>query len=90
MRAAIVATVILTSNPAWAGCHRFSIWHYPWRQTCRVTPIIPVAFEAPLPEPRPIEIPIPSLTDIDWGSPPDDDTRGRLMLRTTLQPKDDQ
>lgn len=35
-----------------------------------------------------IEIPIPSLADIDWGQPPDDDERGRLMLRGLLRKED--
>jgi hypothetical protein len=34
-------------------------------------------------------IPLPDLANIDWGHPPDDDTRGRLLLRVILQGKED-
>jgi hypothetical protein len=35
------------------------------------------------------DIPLPDLVDIDWGHPPDEDTRGRLLLRVILQGKED-
>ena len=79
-------------SPAFA-CHKFSVWKYPWPQSCRVTALAPpmirsrARLELVLPAPR--EILLPSLTDIDWGHGPDDELRARLMLRVILQGKDD-
>lgn len=92
MRGAIVPIVLALATPAQAHC--YSIWHYPWRQSCGATALAPPMIRSRariavvLPAPRPIEIPLPSLTDIDWGQLPDDELRGRLMLRATLQGKE--
>lgn len=89
-RAALSAIAILAAQPAEA-CHRFHIWKYPWRQTCRVTALAPTGIRSlqkieVVPVER--EIPLPSLTDIDWGTSPDDELRGRLWLRATLRKED--
>jgi hypothetical protein len=94
--ATVVLIVLLAVEPAAASkCHHFSIWNYPRRQTCRVTALAPASIRSrarisvALPVPRPIDIPLPDLVNIDWGQPPNDETRGRLMLRTMLQGKED-
>jgi hypothetical protein len=92
---AVIAITLALEPAAAAKCHHFSIWKYPWRQSCRMTALAPSSIRSRarinviLPVPRPIEIPLPDLTNIDWGQLPDDDARGRLMLRATLQGKED-
>lgn len=96
MRAAAIVLIVLLAalEPAAAAkCHHFSIWKYPWRQSCRMTALAPPAIRSrsriDVIVPATREIPLPSLTDIDWGHPLDDEQRGRVMLRIMLQGKDD-
>jgi hypothetical protein len=90
---AVIAITLALEPAAAAKCHHFSIWKYPWRQNCRMTALAPPSIrsrarlEIILPAAR--EIPMPSLTNIDWGQAPDDELRGRLLLRVILQGKDD-
>ena len=91
MRAALVLALAALAVPAEAHC--YSRWYYPWPQKCgakrmlderaRVWSVEIVA----MPPER--EISLPDLLDIDWGHGPDDELRGRLLLRATLQRKDD-
>jgi hypothetical protein len=83
------AVFLLATGPASAACHRYSIWHYPWPQRCQRDEVYPTKTihaepEAPLTSVK--EIPLPFLTDIVWGNAPDEDMRGRLMLRAALSP----
>lgn len=85
-RAALLAAIIGLSSPAFAGCHKYSIWKFPWPQRCPpaerrliagdIVPLPPVLDRDP-------EIPLPSLDGIDWGSCPED-MRARLLLRAAL------
>jgi len=34
MRKMLTIALLLSSTPAWA-CHHYSVWNYPWKQTCR-------------------------------------------------------
>jgi hypothetical protein len=101
-KTAIVLVGLTTlTQPAWA-CHKFSIWRYPRPQLCHATALAPrSALRLPHaridvslipPSPRRVETPalefsLPSLSDIVWGSPPDDELRGKLLLRVLLQGK---
>lgn len=90
---AFVLWSIFSAPPANAACHKFSVWKYPWPQRCKVTALAPPTIRSRariavvLPAPR--EIPLPSLIDIEWGHAPDDELRGRLLLRIILQAKED-
>lgn len=94
-RAIIAALAMLVAIDTASACHRFSRWYYPYRQTCRVTALAPASIrsrariDVALPVPRPIGIPLPDLTNIDWGQLPDDELRGRLLLRVILNGKED-
>lgn len=69
------------------SCHKFSIWHYPWPQTCGTKHL---AYQAnvsfPLPPERDADMALPDLPLI-WlnTSEPDDETRGKLMLLGVLR-----
>jgi hypothetical protein len=100
-RAALAVIVIALATDSADACHRFHRWSYPWPQSCRATALAPKsAFRLPrakidvslraAPPARPVSPPaisIPSLTDIDWGRAPDDELRGRLLLRVILEGK---
>jgi hypothetical protein len=102
-RAALAVIAITLATDADAHCYR--IWRYPTPQHCKATALVgpKSAFRLPhakidvslraAPPARPVspvpEISIPSLTDIDWGRAPDDELRGRLLLRVILQGKED-
>jgi hypothetical protein len=101
-RAALAAPfVLLMAVDTADACHRFRVWNYPTRQTCRVTALAPKsAFRLPRakinvslnmptrPVVLPPAIPLPDLANIEWGQLPDDELRGRLLLRVILQSKD--
>jgi hypothetical protein len=81
----------LTPQPAYAtrrsGCHKFSVWNYPYPQTCEAhhrlfRADVPIQVTFPLPPSR--ELDMPDLT-ADWGNEPDPETRGRLMLHALLR-----
>ena len=99
--AAIVPIVLTLATDSATACHRFHYWAYHRPQSCRVTALAPrsavrlpnARIDIALPAPRHIappaqEFSLPDLTDIEWGSPPDDELRGRLLLRVILQGKE--
>jgi len=103
-RAALAVIAITLATDSADACHHYQRWYYPRPQSCRVTALAPKsAFRLPraridvslraAPPARPVSpvpaISIPSLTDIDWGRAPDDELRGRLLLRVILQGKED-
>lgn len=75
------------SPSAVAACHKYSIWRYPWPQTCGTKHL---AYQAnvsfPLPPERDADMALPDLPLI-WlnTSEPDDETRGKLMLLGVLR-----
>lgn len=91
-RAALLAAIIGLTPPviptAFAGCHKYSVWNYPWPQRCPPPTerhhIIAAAFPLPPVLERPPDMPLPSLDGIDWGPPCPEDVRARLLLRATL------
>jgi hypothetical protein len=102
-RAALAVIVIALATDSADACHHYRVWLYPQPQSCRMTALAPrsairlpraridVSLKA-APPARPVSPPaisIPSLTDIDWGRAPDDELRGRLLLRVILQGKED-
>jgi hypothetical protein len=103
-RAISAIVLLLATDEARAACHRYSVWKYPRPQTCRVTALAPrsalpvsrarinVSLNRPAPHrivtPAPAILLLPSLTNIDWGQLPDDELRGRLLLRVILQGKE--
>jgi hypothetical protein len=98
-RAALAAFAMLLAIDEAEACHRYSRWFYPRPQSCRVTALTPRSIRLPrvrinvvLPPHRiatPVsDIPLPDLANIDWGQLPDDDLRGRLLLRVILQGKE--
>lgn len=100
--AAIVPIVLTLATDSATACHRFHYWAYHRPQSCRVTALAPrsavrlphtridVNLAAPTRSimPPPVEFSLPSLTDIEWGAPPDDETHGKLLLRVLLQGKE--
>jgi hypothetical protein len=76
--AIIIAT--LTPDPAFAACHKFSVWHYPWVQRCPVR----VAALSPLPPVKETGFILPELTPITGDEPSDEVTRARLLLHGYL------
>jgi hypothetical protein len=101
-RAAIVAALLLMAMDSADACHRYQRWYYPYPQNCRMTALAPKSrFRLPraridislkMPArpvvPLPPDIPLPDLANIEWGQFPDDELRGRLLLRVLLQGKD--
>jgi hypothetical protein len=67
-----------------SACRHYSIWGFRWAQRCSAsTP----ARAAPVPPTSPVrdtDMPLPDLTPVVWGDDPDEDTRGRLLLRAAL------
>jgi hypothetical protein len=79
-----------------AVAHCYSVWHYPWRQSCGLSPTV-AKHEArravrlqilansrkPAPEPA---MPLPSLAQADLaGGEADEPTRARILLRAALE-----
>ena len=84
MRWAISIALVLVAQPAQA-CKKYSIWRYPYPQHCYGTAHASAPTPSgivPLPRPEE-EIPLPGL-DFVPASEPDDDTRGRILLRAAL------
>ena len=72
MKALLVILIFFAlAEPAAAACRRFSIWHYSFPQPCPIAG--PEARAATMP-PAP-DIPLPDLTEINWGEIGD----GRLV-----------
>jgi hypothetical protein len=91
MRAEVALAAALICTPARAGCHKFSIWHYPWRQSCWVhsiryearpaRPARPVTPLPPLKGDRDIPLPDVAFTPCPAAS---DEDAGRILLRARL------
>ena len=70
MKALLVILIFFALAQPAAACRRFSIWHYNFPQPCPVG-----RAEAPAaPAPIAADIPLPDLTEINWGETGD----GRL------------
>jgi hypothetical protein len=80
------------------ACHRYSRWHYPWKQTCTVTALAPrtrlpharIDVAAPPLKPasiavKKVDMPLPDLT-APQGGEPDEEMRMRLILRARAEP----
>lgn len=90
----LTTAVTTTSKPAFAACHKYTHWAYPFKQRCPAHAVRYVA-SVPPPPARPttqldkiekidVTIPLPGLNNIDWGRPADEDTIGRVLLRAKL------
>jgi hypothetical protein len=75
--------MLATVAPA-SACRHYSIWGFPWAQRCSVSTPIRALSVTPTPPVRDTDMPLPSLTPVVWGDAPDEDTRGRLLLRAAL------
>jgi len=90
MRSIALAAVILAATPVEAAaCHRYAIWHFPWRQRCieparYSRPGGPSAVRPSFHLPRPDGRPEPS---VGLGDPTltDEEVRARLMLRAAME-----
>lgn len=93
-RLAALIGILLASSSAQA-CRLHSIWHYKFPQRCPVHATRYVARVDAHPRPHRIptllerinvdvSIPLPALTDINWGSPADEETVGRALLRAKM------
>jgi hypothetical protein len=80
----LFAIVALVPDPAIAACHHFSRWAFPFPQRCHVFASVPRdGLKYPLPPQRErIDIPVPDLSNIDWGKTGDDSLRGLALLRS--------
>jgi hypothetical protein len=94
VRLALALALTLAADPA-AACHRFSVWHYPWRQSCNLRGGV-----VPAPKLRTIEtapgavardrgrptVALPSLArgDLDAGEA-DEPIRAHVLLRAALE-----
>jgi hypothetical protein len=100
-KSAFAAILVLLALEAPAdACHRFAVWHFPYRQSCGVAERMRYRAQAmavPM-APRPIaaraihkaiaaapEIPLPDLRDIEWGAIAVESDRARLMLKAILE-----
>ena len=70
MKALLAILVFFALAEPAAACRRFSIWHYNFPQPCPIAS--PEAQAAPAPAAP--DIPLPDLTEINWGETGD----GRL------------
>jgi hypothetical protein len=100
-RGLLLAVAVLASEPTEAAsCHRYSVWRYPWAQSCGLYPtvakqearrasrvqILANSRKADPPLADGPAMPLPSLarTDLDGGEA-DEPTRGRLLLRAAME-----
>src|SRR5207344_2518255 len=67
MRMFLATIFILSTQPAEATCHKYSVWRYPYPQRCVVKFIALASVHKHMPEPPNKEFVLPDLTDIDWG-----------------------
>jgi hypothetical protein len=45
--------IVAITTPAMAKCHLYSIWHYKFPQTCKITAYVPIHLKVPSPPPTP-------------------------------------
>jgi hypothetical protein len=77
MKALLVMLIFFAQAEPAAACRRFSIWHYNFPQPC---PIARGEAQA-APAPAAPDIPLPDLTEINWGENGDGRLAGIGMLR---------
>ena len=92
---ALAAALLAASEPtSAAACHRYSVWRYPWPQSCGVSSTIArqAARRAPkvghndVVAKNPPAMPLPSLAQADLaGGEADEPTRARVLLRAALE-----
>jgi hypothetical protein len=88
--AAAMGGLFLWGAPPAQACHKFAYWGFPWPQRCgpefKPAPIQKRIYlgPPPIPEARPIDIPIPDMAFTECPAA-DDDTAGRVMLRAALE-----
>ena len=82
MRWAISIALVLVTQPAQA-CRHYSRWYYPYPQHCYGLAARAPATPAVLPPKRNDDIPLPGLDFVPVDEP-DDETRGRILLRAAL------
>jgi len=91
MKAIALAAVLAAATPVEAAaCHHYSYWAYRAPQRCALTRSpLRVGHEAPFVAPPARDIPLPRLTDADFGGGEADDlARSRLLLRAVLEAPD--
>jgi hypothetical protein len=79
----VTAMILTISNPSEAACHHYRYWAFNFSQHCRAVAYVQERVSRhplPLIHER-IEIPLPSLENIDWGLKGDDRWRGIALLR---------
>jgi hypothetical protein len=92
----LAAALLAAMTTDAAACHRFSVWHYPWRQSCGVAVkhqirTISYKFSRTRPKGAPAlpdapAMPLPSLARADLDEPEADEAaRARLLLRAALE-----
>jgi hypothetical protein len=64
------------AQPA-SACRHFSIWHYDFPQPCSIARSAAKTVDVPAAP----EIPLPDLTDIDWGEAGDERLAATAILR---------
>jgi hypothetical protein len=80
---ALTYTVLLLLVAPASACRHYSIWGFPWAQRCSVSTPVRAVPVTPTP-PVDTDMPLPDLTAVIWGDDPNEDTRGRLLLRAAL------
>ena len=84
LKGVMLAAVLTASLPIDATARCYSVWKFPWPQRCDIPHARPMVRMPPA-----REIPLPSLTDADFGAGgADDAARGRLLLRAFLEVPD--
>jgi hypothetical protein len=98
MRIALALALLAAMTTEAAACHRFSVWRYPWPQSCGARVAHAQIFAhfrrqqggnkaatLPVPEPAPV-LPLPGLAraDLDGGEA-DEPTRADVLLRAALE-----
>jgi hypothetical protein len=88
LKGVMLAAVLTASLPIDATARCYSVWKFPWPQRCGAQTRAFVSRQKTAIQ-LPPEIPLPSLTDADFGAGgADDAARGRLLLRAFLEAPD--
>ena len=77
MKALLAILVFFALAQPASACRRFSIWHYDFPQPCPVGRVEAQAAPAPIAP----DIPLPDLTEINWGEIGDGRLAAIGMLR---------